>query len=599
MTPGIVCKAFPNRLLMAVWLGLLQAVAAMNVAGQEASSTEETLPYSTLHEAAEAGDKEAAQAFMDRGAEIDARHGGRHETPLLAALNANQMDMAAFLLDQGADPRVKDRFDNTALHLAARFGDPEMMRRLVDLGVNVDARNNLSKTALHIAAERRRVAAIRILAEGGADLDALDPSGRAPIDYALKHADPKPARALVEAGASIVASETTALSRTEMAAAKGWNFAVERALQEAQAVGAEDLRSRLVEQAFERAFTNMDRELIDYLIAQGARLDTEAPGGLSRLHLAAELDGRQLVKELADRGLDPLARIQPSGWTALHLAAVSASPDTVAEFIDSGVDVNARDALNRTALHLAAWSENAGAASTLLRRNADVNAADSFGNTPLHYAAQQGSPAVVRTLLVNGASRGAVNAHGDTPLEYARRAGHMRVIERLRHREPETVERPPYFGPVAQRIEQDVASRIRGTVRQRLDKGLRQEFPLIHLAIQERSPSAVSFLLGRSSDAARERDPFGFQPLHAAAGSGAAGLVNLLVDAGAPVNDQENTARWTPLHFAAASDHDGVVRMLIDHGADPTLSDGAGRTPADVAEWAGAEAVLSVLRGAE
>ena len=57
-----------------------------------------------LHGCAEKGDVEAARAFLELGADIDAielEYGG---TPLAAAARSGQAEMVRFLLDQGADP---------------------------------------------------------------------------------------------------------------------------------------------------------------------------------------------------------------------------------------------------------------------------------------------------------------------------------------------------------------------------------------------------------------------------------------------------------------------------------------------------------------
>lgn len=76
--------------------------------------------------------------------------------------------------------------------------------------------------------------------------------------------------------------------------------------------------------------------------------------------------------------------------------------------------------------------------------------------------------------------------------------------------------------------------------------------------------------------------------LHLAAECGRADVVEwLLEEHSLNVNarSQKNTAtsRMTPLHFAAWTGSAEVVQLLLDHGADPSLRDGHGFTPKDIA----------------
>jgi ankyrin repeat protein len=62
----------------------------------------------------------------------------------------------------------------TGLHAAAARGDAEEIRRLLDQGADPTVRNGHGRTALHVAAFGARVDAMRALVSGGADPNALD-----------------------------------------------------------------------------------------------------------------------------------------------------------------------------------------------------------------------------------------------------------------------------------------------------------------------------------------------------------------------------------------------------------------------------------------
>lgn len=64
-------------------------------------------------------------------------------------------------------------------------------------------------------------------------------------------------------------------------------------------------------------------------------------------------------------------------------------------------------------------------------------------------------------------------------------------------------------------------------------------------------------------------------------------IVELLLDAGAPVNQVAVPWGGTALHMAVVeSVGDGVIEVLLKAGADPLLTDGEGRRPLDYLGWA-------------
>jgi ankyrin repeat protein len=67
---------------------------------------------------------------------------------------------------------VTDVERNTPLHLAAAGGDPECVKLLVDAGALTEARNHVGYTPLHVAASENRPAAARALLQLGADPEA-------------------------------------------------------------------------------------------------------------------------------------------------------------------------------------------------------------------------------------------------------------------------------------------------------------------------------------------------------------------------------------------------------------------------------------------
>jgi len=56
-------------------------------------------------------------------------------------------------------------------------------------------------------------------------------------------------------------------------------------------------------------------------------------------------------------------------------------------------------------------------------------------------------------------------------------------------------------------------------------------------------------------------------------------MVQLLLEAGAPVNQQTAAGGATALHRAAYMGHGAIISLLLSHGADAMLQDADGETP--------------------
>ena len=76
----------------------------------------------------------------------------------------------------------------------------------------------------------------------------------------------------------------------------------------------------------------------------------------------------------------------------------------------------------------------------------------------------------------------------------------------------------------------------------------------------------MRLLIERQSDLGCRNTRRG-QPLHAAAASGAADAVSLMLDAGADIESEMANAE-RPLHLASFAGHDDVATVLLDRGAE-------------------------------
>ncbi len=92
------------------------------------------------------------------------------------------IDIAALLIEQGADVDETDHFGNTALHLALAYAD--LIQLLLENGADVNAKNAMGNTPLHLAVKDRR--AVETLLAAGAEVNARNGLDKTPLHYAMR-----------------------------------------------------------------------------------------------------------------------------------------------------------------------------------------------------------------------------------------------------------------------------------------------------------------------------------------------------------------------------------------------------------------------------
>jgi truncated hemoglobin YjbI len=134
-----------------------------------------------LHDAVMAGQVEFATALIRAGADPDAKEAEGH-TPLYRAATGQA---ARVLLAAGATVDVPSGpTRGTALHQAARRGRDDVAAVLLDHGADMEARDNKGQTPLRRAVNCRKLAIVELLVCRGANPHARDNHGVTPVDVA-------------------------------------------------------------------------------------------------------------------------------------------------------------------------------------------------------------------------------------------------------------------------------------------------------------------------------------------------------------------------------------------------------------------------------
>ncbi|XP_031410443.1 poly [ADP-ribose] polymerase tankyrase-2 [Meleagris gallopavo] len=107
---------------------------------------------------------------------------GRHSTPLHLAAGYNNLEVAEYLLQHGADVNAQDKGGLIPLHNAASYGHVDVAALLIKYNACVNATDKWAFTPLHEAAQKGRTQLCALLLAHGADPTLKNQEGQTPLD---------------------------------------------------------------------------------------------------------------------------------------------------------------------------------------------------------------------------------------------------------------------------------------------------------------------------------------------------------------------------------------------------------------------------------
>ena len=144
-----------------------------------------TLQRTALHAAAANGNLEIVELLIERGANVNLKdiHG---RVPMFVALAEHQPEVAARLAEADTNPNVRTVDGSTLLMAAVRAEEVQLVQWALDHGTDVNAirpeKNNA--TALILAARKGNAEIVSLLLAAGADPDVANHEGETALDIA-------------------------------------------------------------------------------------------------------------------------------------------------------------------------------------------------------------------------------------------------------------------------------------------------------------------------------------------------------------------------------------------------------------------------------
>ena len=401
---------------------------------------------------------------------INAPSGDDQLTPLCRAAINDQLRVATFLMNNGANVNLKTN-GKTPLHYAANGGHKRMVDLLLGRGADVNAKDGADRTALQLALERNYPAVAETLLAAKADANASDIDGNTPLTAAVKNDNYKLAAAMLALGANpnlqnkILPGQPGQLQGSGDLYGTALHLAAARnnaAMVALLLTNHADVKVRNIADwtPLDVAASAGATEVASQLIAAGADVNAAGPvnstGGATPLLRATGNDHSETVKLLLEHGANPdAAYITGAGSTPLMLAAGQGNTEIAGLLVAHGARMDLKDNEHNTALYRAVNRGNVKVVQLLLAHGAnpnernpngipllivvtadksnpdllaaflkariDVNAADSSGQTALYYAVRDGRKDLAEMLLTAGADPNLRSHDGQTPLDLAKR----------------------------------------------------------------------------------------------------------------------------------------------------------------------------------
>jgi len=346
----------------------------------------------------------AQYAFVWETPEVDAAY-EQGRLALLFAIYQNEPTTVLRLLEQGTDSNSRNAQGRTPLMLAVKCGHVDIAALLIDHGADVRARetDQPRSTGLHIAADGSQEGCARLLLEHGAEVDARDSEQETALIRAGFSDEEGIVRLLLEHGADVHAENAygdSALSRA------GW-LGSEETIRTLLKWGAASHPGHL-RNAFHLAFMDNNEDKIPLFIEAGLTIGLPEAllledGDRVKVVLAEGVDQEELNYVLPRVGYYPRmeARTPEQGYLRFLKMLVEHGADVNTQTM---ADVGTRTMKGRTALMHAAANGQLSIARFLLKHGAQVNLRDENRWTALMFAVAYGHVRMVRLLLKHGAT---------------------------------------------------------------------------------------------------------------------------------------------------------------------------------------------------
>ena len=182
--------------------------------------------------------------------------------------------------------------------VAARNGHNNIVNFLCNTGAELEAVNKKGETALTVASARNHCDVIQTLLDNGCDLDKKASNGLDALAMACKYGHISAVRLLVEAGAEIESECLNSKKTPAMVAVEYGNINILKCLVQQFGANINECHTDCGESTLHLACKFGHTDIVEFLLANGAKVNAIANDGSSALHFAVENGKIEIVEML-------------------------------------------------------------------------------------------------------------------------------------------------------------------------------------------------------------------------------------------------------------------------------------------------------------
>ncbi|MEO7267921.1 MAG: ankyrin repeat domain-containing protein [Knoellia sp.] len=360
----------------------------------------------------------------------------RLDDNLREAAWANDVNRAASLIGQGADPNAKDSTTQSAYLIATSEGHLDLLRLTLSRGARVDDKDSWNGTGLIRAAERGHDLVVGQLLQSGIDSDHVNRIGYQAIHEAIWLGRDTPAyartvRVLAAGGVELTRpSVSEQLTPLQMARERGYTTLEGVLTKMLDTTPVADPDAALL-----RAAELGDADAAALALRAGADLEARDAQERTPLLLAATFDHVEVAHLLVAMGAsaDALDARHDTPWL---VTGVTGSVEMLEALLPAGPDLTIRNRYGGVSVIPASERGHVDYVRRVVRTGIDVDHVNDLGWTALLEAVILGDGGerhqeIVRILLDAGADPAIEDKDGVTALEHARRKGQTGVVAQL------------------------------------------------------------------------------------------------------------------------------------------------------------------------
>ncbi|MFC1498614.1 ankyrin repeat domain-containing protein [Verrucomicrobiota bacterium] len=396
-----------------------------------------------------------APMFVEHGANVNVL--SYDKNPLLwEAIDDRNIDLVAFLLQNGADPNPKGwsplcaaianagylkkpdiiqlLFDHGAKDIAPKEGggtplmaaiaglknDAWVFRIIESSNAQINAIDANGMTPLHYAIFKKRLPVVTNLLAHGADIDLVPSNSVCALEYALRENMSEIASYLVSAGCSLESKQFKEVNPLTWAFNKGdtnflkvlikHNYDINQTIQgESPIMWALSMDEPAFGEILVKGGIDLNRADTNGITPLLACFETESHRYLHQNQNALDDDEIKMAEWLVSKGakLDMKSKVV---FEAYRSAVKFGDTGKIRFFVEQGADLNMKytDMFGTSVplLHIAVLGEDIPCIKALIKRKVNINAKDPNGNTALDHAMETENQEVIKLLKKHFAKRG-------------------------------------------------------------------------------------------------------------------------------------------------------------------------------------------------